>query len=182
MAQDPCFIWTRGHQSLPELWCRCGCLQLHHSHDAQPAGLDPDPWADFPAGPQTCHLTAGPGWWSPGWVGPWLLPPDLILLCQLKFLGPASSASDAKCSGLSVGPNCHPWACPAPLAWEQWDRVLAGKSLPHWLYVTHLMNQSLVTHAGGPRPHCLMQSLAPKIHRRALCSPVHYQCFRWRHK
>ena len=101
------------------------------------AGLDPGPWADFPAWPQTCHLTAGPVWWSPGWVGSCLLPPGPILLCQLTFLGPASSPSDTKCSGLSVDPHCHPWAYPAPLVQEQWDEVLAGKSLSHCLCVTH---------------------------------------------
>lgn len=96
----------------------------------------------------------------------------MILFCQLTFLGPASSPGDAKCSGLSVEPCCHLWACPAPLTWEQWDRVMAGKSLPCWPCVTHLMDQPHMTHSGGPILDCLMCSSAPKFHRRALCSPL----------
>lgn len=176
----PPFPFTQGPSILACIMLSPGpsqpCPSMHS------AGQDPDPWADFLAWPHTCHFITGHAWWSLGWVGSWLLPPNMILFCQLTFLGPASSPGDAKCSGLSVEPCCHLWACPAPLTWEQWDRVLTGKFLPCWPCVTHLMDQPHMTHSGGPILDCLMCSSAPKFHRRAVCSPVHYWHFRWRHQ
>lgn len=85
----------------------------------QSTGLSSDPWTDIPAWPQTCHVTPGPVWWLPGWVGPWLLPQDWIYISGL-----ALSPNDAKSPELSADPLA------SSRFWKWCHRALAGKSLP----------------------------------------------------